>query len=199
MNSNHRNELSHDVVDFLLVDGVKVKLSGLSSSGDTRQSHDAHPARCAAHDDAGLDSREKGGDNCKSSALSSSSSINVTMTSAGGLYFCSLCDLQFTDSSAALAHKATKKHRRRAGLKASSTTLVTLGLDGKPDADITVEDLKCLIEHKQREKNLRPFSEIRVKARCDGDNEGNGGSAAPTTRNCAILPEKRSRDEREML
>ena len=97
------------------------------------------------------------------------------------LFFCSTCDMQFTDSNSALAHKASRRHRQKAGgisgfqSSSASSGVAALGLQHKGDGDVTIDDVRALISFKKSAKNIANFSEIRC-------NEPEGIAAVGTKR-----------------
>ena len=73
-------------------------------------------------------------------------------------FYCSVCDIQFSDSHAAEAHKASLKHKKKSG------ELEWEQRHYKKDADVTPDDVWALVRRKQAELELLSWSELRCKA-----------------------------------
>jgi hypothetical protein len=70
-------------------------------------------------------------------------------------FYCSVCDINFSDSHAAEAHKASLKHKKKTG------ELEWEQRQYKKDGDVTPEDVWALVRRKQAELALSPWEELR--------------------------------------
>ncbi|CCW61250.1 unnamed protein product [Phytomonas sp. EM1] len=72
-------------------------------------------------------------------------------------FFCSACNLRFTDSLSAAAHKASIKHKKKSGELALEQQKY------KPDADVTVADVEALFRRCAEDLGLKSWSELRFQ------------------------------------
>ncbi|KPA78557.1 hypothetical protein ABB37_06157 [Leptomonas pyrrhocoris] len=77
-------------------------------------------------------------------------------------FYCSVCDVQFSDSHAAEAHKASLKHKKKSG------ELEWEARQYKRDADVTPKDVWALVRRKQAELELLPWGELKWSPAPDG-------------------------------
>ncbi|CAG9572461.1 conserved hypothetical protein [Leishmania major strain Friedlin] len=70
-------------------------------------------------------------------------------------FYCPVCDIQFSDSQAAEAHKASRQHKRKSGELEWETRQY------KKDADVTPDDVWALVRRKQAELHVIPWSELK--------------------------------------
>ncbi|AIN97257.1 hypothetical protein LPMP_180760 [Leishmania panamensis] len=70
-------------------------------------------------------------------------------------FYCAVCNTQFSDSYAAEAHKASRKHKKRSG------ELEWEKQQYKKDADVTPDDVWALVRRKQVELQVIAWSELK--------------------------------------
>ncbi|TPP53258.1 Zinc-finger double-stranded RNA-binding family protein [Leishmania donovani] len=70
-------------------------------------------------------------------------------------FYCPVCNIQFSDSHAAEAHKASRQHKRKSG------ELEWEAQQYKKDADVTPDDVWALVRRKQAELHVIPWSELK--------------------------------------
>lgn len=73
-------------------------------------------------------------------------------------FYCSVCDVSFSDSHAADVHKASLKHKKKSGEWEWEERQY------KKDADVTAADVWAVVRRKQVELDVRPWSELRWSA-----------------------------------
>lgn len=83
-------------------------------------------------------------------------------------FYCSVCDVAFSDSHAAEAHKASLKHKKKSG------ELEWEERHYKKDAEVTAEDVWALVRRKQAELELQPWAELRWSGGQHGGSERGG-------------------------
>ncbi|CAC9480574.1 conserved hypothetical protein [Leishmania infantum JPCM5] len=86
-----------------------------------------------------------------SSAGASSSPMSTDRCS----FYCPVCNIQFSDSHAAEAHKASRQHKRKSG------ELEWEAQQYKKDADVTPDDVWALVRRKQAELHVIAWSELK--------------------------------------
>jgi len=74
------------------------------------------------------------------------------------LFRCQLCDASFPTDDALRAHRESKGHKLRAAMSATKAAGPV-----KADHDVTIDDLRQLVERKRMEKGIIPFSELRFR------------------------------------
>ena len=84
-------------------------------------------------------------------------------------YFCSVCHIVVHDRASIAAHKASKRHKERAGEAEVERQLY------KADQEVTVADLVAVVERKRVERGVVPLSDLRVKERKRDRDDVDGG------------------------
>ncbi|GET87788.1 hypothetical protein, conserved [Leishmania tarentolae] len=77
-------------------------------------------------------------------------------------FYCPVCDIQFSDSHAAEAHKVSRQHKRRSG------ELEWEARQYKRDADVTPDDVWALVRRKQAELQVIPWRELKYSEEKSG-------------------------------
>lgn len=72
-------------------------------------------------------------------------------------FYCSVCNIRFSDSHAAEVHKASLKHKRRSGESEMEERLY------KKDEEVTVADVMALMQRSGAALELRPWAELRYE------------------------------------
>ncbi|KAG5507613.1 hypothetical protein JKF63_06562 [Porcisia hertigi] len=70
-------------------------------------------------------------------------------------FYCEVCNIQFSGSHAAEAHKASRKHKLKSG------ELEWNERHYKKDVDVTPDDVWALVRRKQAELQVIPWSELK--------------------------------------
>lgn len=78
-------------------------------------------------------------------------------------FYCSVCNITFRDETAARIHKISKRHLRATG------ELEQQRRDAQ--REVTVDDLRALVERKMIEKRVVPFSQLRYQKRTREDDD----------------------------
>lgn len=77
------------------------------------------------------------------------------MSASASGFYCTTCDVHFSDSYAAEAHRASLKHKKKSGELDMEKRLY------RNDGDVTPDDVWSLISRKQVELGLVSWREIR--------------------------------------